>query len=194
MPLIEITQEAADALESSKFDNASEAILAAIPKKKQKFNPTDCVPTAVNFAAWSDWVFFRKEKRKPISKRAASMQLKMLAEYDYTTQQQIIDSSIQNDYQGLFAPKGGSNGQNRYTNSSHAQRSASDSEQLLAIASALEDGHGAMGANEPALPQPVDSGRGLCNTGWQAEPEFQLVAEEDGTVIDRRFYDGDAAL
>ena len=116
MPLVEITQEAADALVSSKFDNASDAILAAMPKKKPKFNPTECVPTTVNFAAWSDWVFFRKEKRKPISKRAASMQLKMLAEYDYTTQQQIIDCSIQNDYQGLFAPKGARSGQSDILN------------------------------------------------------------------------------
>ena len=33
MPTIEITQEALEALESSKFETASDAILAAMPKK-----------------------------------------------------------------------------------------------------------------------------------------------------------------
>ena len=187
MPTIEITQEAYDALQSSKFDSASDAILSAMPKKKAKFDPLQGVPDAVNFEAWSDWVSCRKERRKPLTKRSASMQLKMLSRHPRSVQQQIINSSIQNDYTGLFEPKGGAYGQNQHNRISTAQRSSNDTERLLAHASALEASNGYVGAYEPALPQPLGSPRGSGNGGRQDVEEFQLVAEEDGTFIDRGF-------
>lgn len=195
MPTIEITQEAYDALESSKFETASDAILAAMPKKKAKFDPLQGVPNAVNFASWSDWVHFRREKRKALSARAAGMQIKMLSEYPYQIQEQIINSSIQNDYQGLFAPKGGSNGQNQPARQSRADRSTSATQQLLAYADALENGDTIVREDESALRGPVGvpAGRSIGRSG---EPisDFQLVVEEDGTVDDRRFCGRDGPL
>lgn len=194
MITIQITEEAHAALQASKFKTASDAILAAMPKKRAKFDPLAIVPDAVNMAAWADWVAFRKEKRKPLSKRAAGMQLKFLANYPPLVQKQIIDTSIQNDYQGLFEPKGGQYGQNQLAGGSHAQRSANDTQQLLAYAAAIENGNGTMGANGAALPQPMDSGRGASNGEWQPVEEFQLVAEKDGTFIERGICEGDGAL
>ncbi|MHC4538113.1 MAG: hypothetical protein ACYS6K_29660 [Planctomycetota bacterium] len=65
------------------------------------------IPEGINLNAWNEWVDFRKnEKRKAVSKAAAKKQFKLLLGYTLEQQQQIIDSSIQNDYQGLFALKG----------------------------------------------------------------------------------------
>lgn len=162
--------------------------------KKAKFDPAACIPDLINAKAWSEWCEFRKGKRKPVSQAAAKKQLAMLEKYPTHIQKQIIDSSIQNDYQGLFPPKGGFNGQNQPARSSHAQRSESDTAALLAYADSIENGHGFMGANGSAVPQQVDSSRGAGNGEWPAVEQFQLVAEEDGTVIDRRVRNGDGSL
>jgi hypothetical protein len=65
------------------------------------------VPAGINLEAWNEWVEFRKhEKKKAVSKSAAKKQFKLLLGYTAEQQQMVIDSSIQNDYQGLFALKG----------------------------------------------------------------------------------------
>jgi len=160
-------------------------VIEAKPKPK-KFDPLEVVPEAINVKAWREWAEFRKEKRKPISKAAAPKQLKLLAKYPYEVQQDIVNSSIQNDYQGLFEPKGMANAQqNRYAKNSHAQRSADDTRSLLAFADALETGGCSMGENGAALPQPMDSSRGsISQGGWQPVDEFELVAQKDGTFIE----------
>ena len=191
--IVEISEAAAMALKASKFDSASDAIMAAC-KDKAKFDPMACVPDAVNILAWSEWCEFRKSKRKPVSKAAAKKQLEMLSKYPNHIQQEIINSSIQNDYQGLFPPKGGFNGQNQPVRSSHAQRSESDTAALLAYADSVENGYCAVGKNGSALSQQMDSSRGAGNGEWPPVEQFQLVAEEDGTVIDRRIRNGNGAL
>ena len=64
------------------------------------------IPDGININAWSEWIEFRKSKRKPVSKIAANKQFKMLLKYDLKTQQEIINNSITSDYQGLFEPRG----------------------------------------------------------------------------------------
>ena len=154
--------------------------------KKEKFDPTACSPDSINAKAWTEWCEFRKGKRKPVSQAAAKKQLAMLEKYPSHIQQQIIDSSIQNDYQGLFPPKGGFNGQNQPARSSHAQRSESDTEQLIAYAGAYSQHDHSLGWDGQNIPQQMDGSGGTSNGEWEAVAEFQLVAEEDGTVIDRR--------
>ena len=68
--------------------------------------PELIIPIGININAWNEWVDFRKSKKKPISKKAADKQFKLLANYPAHIQQSIIDNSITNDYQGLFEPKG----------------------------------------------------------------------------------------
>jgi hypothetical protein len=67
------------------------------------------IPDVINQQAWSEWVEYRKSKKKTVSKAAATKQFKMLSNYAFDIQQQIIDQSIQNDYQGLFELKGVAN-------------------------------------------------------------------------------------
>jgi hypothetical protein len=60
---------------------------------------------AINMEAWQEWCEYRKAKKKPVSEFAQVKQWKVLALYNHTTQQAIIDQSIMNDWQGLFPPK-----------------------------------------------------------------------------------------
>jgi len=55
---------------------------------------------------WADWVADRRERRKPISSRAAAGQLKRLADLrnEGHEPEAVIGNSIANGYQGLFAP------------------------------------------------------------------------------------------
>lgn len=59
----------------------------------------------LNEEAYAEWLDYRAEKRKPVSLHALKLQVKLLCRYDLGTQKEIIDTSIQNDYQGLFEPK-----------------------------------------------------------------------------------------
>lgn len=68
------------------------------------------IPEGINIDSWTEWIDYRKEKKKPVSKIAAAKQFKLLAEYTEEEQKLIIDKSIQNDYQGLFDLKESSNG------------------------------------------------------------------------------------
>ena len=60
------------------------------------------IPDGINAVAWNEWVDYRKTKKKVISQAAATKQFKLLTNYALDVQQQIINQSIQNDYQGLF--------------------------------------------------------------------------------------------
>lgn len=83
----------------------------AARKRTGKFDPTAIdLPDWLPRATWSDWVADRRERRKPISSRAAGKQLKQLAQLKAEGHDPVavIDSSIANGWQGLFAPKGAS--------------------------------------------------------------------------------------
>lgn len=52
--------------------------------------------------AWREWLDYRKKTRKKVSRFAAVKQLNLLGEYDPGDAIRIIETSIQNDWQGLF--------------------------------------------------------------------------------------------
>lgn len=56
--------------------------------------------------AWEEWIAHRKEKHLSMSPRALNKQLKLLAEYTTDVQREIIDTSINAGWEGLFRPKG----------------------------------------------------------------------------------------
>jgi hypothetical protein len=56
--------------------------------------------------SWEDWLTHRRERRWSMSPRALKPQLKLLAKFDTDTQREIIETSMQAGWQGLFAPKG----------------------------------------------------------------------------------------
>jgi hypothetical protein len=64
----------------------------------------------VNESAYAEWREYReKEKRIKIGKLAEKKQRALLGQYPPETQQEIIDHSIMNSYQGIFPPKGNQN-------------------------------------------------------------------------------------
>lgn len=55
---------------------------------------------------WNEWLVHRREKHLSMSPRALNKQLKLLAEYPTAIQREIIDTSINAGWEGLFRPKG----------------------------------------------------------------------------------------
>ena len=60
----------------------------------------------INELAWQEWIEFRHASKKPVSRMAAERQLQMLAYYTPEIQAHIINTSIMNDWQGIFPPRG----------------------------------------------------------------------------------------
>lgn len=59
-------------------------------------------------SAWEAWTADRRERRKPLTARAAELALRKLAEWGPDRAVAAIEASIANGWQGLFEPKGGS--------------------------------------------------------------------------------------
>jgi hypothetical protein len=78
-----------------------------VPKAtKPKFDPKAMtVPDALNADAWHEWIEYRVDRKKPITQLSAKKQVAELAKYSHETQQQMVDTSIANGWQGLFPPK-----------------------------------------------------------------------------------------
>jgi hypothetical protein len=79
------------------------------PKKPKAAKKEIIVPAGINESAWSEWAFFRAHKKKPLSYLSAKKQFKLLLKYSIEVQQNIIDSSINGGWTGLFEPKGNNN-------------------------------------------------------------------------------------
>lgn len=65
----------------------------------------DDYPATINADAFTEWRDYRQFKRKPLSEFAEQKTMKMLAQFTHEQQQQMVDTSIMNDWQGLFAPR-----------------------------------------------------------------------------------------
>jgi len=119
-----------DSLQSDSLQNPAPAPPTPAPKR---FIAADMdLPVAINSESWLRWCRFRSGKKKPISELAAEEQHKLLAAYDHATQAQIVSQSIQNDYQGLFPPKGGQHGQTGQSGSGNQRPDNSAAGQIRA--------------------------------------------------------------
>jgi hypothetical protein len=58
----------------------------------------------LNFEAWNRWVNYRSETGKPIKKVSAAAAQRKLAKFG-EMQDAVVENSIAENYQGLFAPK-----------------------------------------------------------------------------------------
>lgn len=65
------------------------------------------LPNWLALEVWTAWVADRRERGKPITSRAAAQHLAKLAELREQghTPESVINHSISNGWQGLFAPK-----------------------------------------------------------------------------------------
>lgn len=57
--------------------------------------------------AWANWAADRKDRKKPITARAAALQMRKLAEMGEARAIAAIENSIANGYQGIFEPSVG---------------------------------------------------------------------------------------
>ena len=73
--------------------------------KYESANKNITPPNGINTISWNEWIEFRKSKKKPVSQLAANKVFKWLVNYSPQEQQDIVNKSITNDYQGLFEPK-----------------------------------------------------------------------------------------
>ena len=90
-----------------------------IEKNKNKNEKTpvtipDCLNTPAFTAAWNDFTEHRKEIKKPMTPRAAAMQLKKLEAYTPDIAAAMVEQSIAGGWQGIFELKyNGSKGNGR---------------------------------------------------------------------------------
>lgn len=76
-------------------------------KRAQPFDASAIdLPPWLDRDVWVMWVEDRKARKKPVSERAASMQIKQLDQYRAAgfSPRQVIEHSVAGGYQGLFAP------------------------------------------------------------------------------------------
>lgn len=89
--------------------NVSETPSESDTEQKQKKKGADApvvLHTSLPEESWNEWLAHRREKRLSMSPRALNKQLKLLAEYPPAIQREIIDTSINAGWEGLFRPKG----------------------------------------------------------------------------------------
>ena len=80
---------------------------------KRKGMQQDALPTrdelvlhdSLPAESWQEWLTLRRSKRWPVDRVTLSKQLAVLAKFDTDTQRQMIDSSINSTWQGIFPPK-----------------------------------------------------------------------------------------
>lgn len=70
------------------------------------------IPQGLSFEMWKNWVESRFENKKPMTIRSAQMQIKQLESWQTKGHalNEIVMTSIANNYQGLFEPKGAAQG------------------------------------------------------------------------------------
>jgi hypothetical protein len=78
--------------------------------KVRKSRPVipEILRTPAFIAAWTNWLEYRQERRKPLSPRSEEMALKQCAELGEQRSIAAIEHSISSGYQGLFEPRQGS--------------------------------------------------------------------------------------
>ena len=141
------------------------------------------IPDGINASAWNEWVEYRKAKKKNVSQAAANKQFKLLGTYSDFDQQQIVNQSISNDYQGLFELKGQSNGQHQgFTKQrklSAAERSEENTRIMLSQLEAEENHASAMGQNDSTVWAQVGEPRGASSEGRSTIDQLPFLVPKD---------------
>lgn len=205
---IEITQEAYDALTASKFETASDAILATMPKKRGTRKPESWklffATYPANKKGGTDASAWKAAKREGLTEEDFKLMLddvinraKLMPSWATTYAQGIARYISDKIWLTPITPEVAKNGQNQYTGvtsqrASAAQRSAEQTYGVLARPQASGGNAEILQCDARNVQEPL----GICGGATQeAVPingrgdihgEFSLVVEEDGTVIDRR--------
>ena len=152
-------------------------------KKQEPLTKSILIPDGINASAWNEWVEYRKAKKKNVSQAAANKQFKLLGTYSDFDQQQIVNQSISNDYQGLFELKGQSNGQHQgFTKQrklSAAERSEENTRIMLSQLEAEENHASAMGQNDSTVWAQVGEPRGASSEGRSTIDQLPFLVPKD---------------
>lgn len=73
--------------------------------KRASATPVDLHPS-LPADAWTEWLEFRKARRWPCDPTTLRKQLNVLGKHPTETQREMLDTSMQSGWQGVFAPKG----------------------------------------------------------------------------------------
>lgn len=94
----------ADALQTHPPSNAFPVSSPQSPIRGAKDAPVlhDSLPRET----WDDWIAYRREKRLSLSHRALSRHLNLLADYDTSTQREMLETAMRAEWKGVFPPKG----------------------------------------------------------------------------------------
>jgi hypothetical protein len=114
--------------QSDESVTTSEAIALSKSRSDGKKNaPTALpLPESLNLEAWEEWMAYRRERKLPKYKDASiKKNAKFLAVFTKEQQQEIVDYSIRNSYQGLFEPKEAANAK-RLTSYERSQQALKD--------------------------------------------------------------------
>lgn len=70
---------------------------------EKKGKKTMQIVIGVNEDALQEWIEYRKDKGKPLSKLALKKTQNIMLKFDEAQQQRMVDAAIMNDWQGLHA-------------------------------------------------------------------------------------------
>jgi hypothetical protein len=69
-------------------------------------SPNPALHASLPTETWDEWIAFRKTRRWPVDATTLKKQLNVLAPHSTDVQRSMLDTSMQSNWQGLFAPKG----------------------------------------------------------------------------------------
>lgn len=76
-------------------------IIKTYNKKESIFE----IPENINKQSWNEWVSYRGEIKKKMTPATIKAQIKLLKDFSFDEQSEIINKSIANGWTGLFPPK-----------------------------------------------------------------------------------------
>lgn len=89
-------------LERSGGDTQSAVVVTRESNRNKNRNKKGELPDGIHESSWLEWIEYRKEIKKKMTPRTQAMQIKLLSKYSKSDQEQIINTSIQNGWTGLF--------------------------------------------------------------------------------------------
>lgn len=114
-------QAHADALPSHKLamPNDAEKSRVEVDKKKKRKEEIQIPFVGEVLVSWNEWIEYRKERNLKTTNASIKKQINFLAGRPDDEIKIIIDSSIRNNWQGLFEIKTNNNGQRNNTKAEH---------------------------------------------------------------------------
>lgn len=86
--------------------DASRDVPLSSPSPPPPKNAPPALHASLPLTEWEEWIDHRRLKRWPCDNRTLGKQLLILAKHDTDTQREMLNTSMQAGWQGIFPPKG----------------------------------------------------------------------------------------